>query len=75
MKKPYAKVYISIEDENGHLVIDGPLELLRQFLEVFQQVENEHLRGENELLRSQLDYWKEREAADPLPFAEEESDE
>jgi hypothetical protein len=69
MKKPYAKVYISIEDENGHLVIDGPLELLRQFLEVFQQVENEHLRGENELLRSQLDYWKEREAE------EEDSDE
>ena len=29
------------------------------------------LREENELLRTQLDYWKEREAADPLPFCDD----
>ena len=32
------------------------------------------LREENELLRTQLDYWKEREDADPLPFDDTEVD-
>lgn len=34
-----------------------------------------HLASEVELLRTQLDYWKEREERDPLPFSEEDSDE
>ena len=32
------------------------------------------LREENELLRTQLEYWREREDADPLPFDDTEVD-
>jgi hypothetical protein len=48
------------------------VELLTALTSLYQ--DSQRQAAENELLRSQLDYWKEREAADPLPFDDTEVD-
>ena len=54
------------------LLARGMIEQARQLAAL--RTENERLRAEIELLTRQLDYWREKEAADPLPFAEEADD-